>query len=161
VGEFRPLTLHDREDERLSRVGRSALQHVHDAADDAAIVHPLDAPDIRRQVRFDPLPLLRAIVCFTCGQQDGNTILIRFWKGIGQSGKINGHLEKLLSLPIADSPGVGHDGWQKITFSTRRGERVYSRKCAFLALLISSASYTECALYLPRANDGQTARPSH
>jgi hypothetical protein len=23
---------------------------VHDAADDAAIVHPLDAPDIRRQV---------------------------------------------------------------------------------------------------------------
>jgi hypothetical protein len=36
----------------------AALQHVHDAADDAAIVHPLDAPDIRRQVRFDPLPLL-------------------------------------------------------------------------------------------------------
>jgi uncharacterized protein len=33
---------------------------VHDAADDAAIVHPLDAPDIRRQVRFDPLPLLTA-----------------------------------------------------------------------------------------------------
>jgi hypothetical protein len=33
---------------------------VHDAADDAAIVHPLDAPDIRRQVRFDPLPLLIA-----------------------------------------------------------------------------------------------------
>jgi hypothetical protein len=33
---------------------------VHDAADDAAIVHPLDAPDIRRQARFDPLPLLIA-----------------------------------------------------------------------------------------------------
>jgi len=48
---------------------------------------------------------------------------------------------------------------KKITFSTRRDERVYSRKCAFHALLISSASYTECALYLARANDGQTAGP--
>ena len=38
----------------------AALQHVHDAADDAAIVHPLDAPDIRWQARFDPLPLLIA-----------------------------------------------------------------------------------------------------
>src|SRR5262249_53266081 len=48
---------------------------------------------------------------------------------------------------------------QQITFSrrTRRGERVYSRKCAFYVLLISSASYTECALYLARADDGQTA----
>jgi hypothetical protein len=45
----------------------------------------------------------------------------------------------------------------KITFSTRRGERVYSRKCAFHALLISSASYTERALYLAPANDGQAA----
>jgi hypothetical protein len=35
----------------------AALQHVHDAADDPAIVHSFDAPDIRRQVRFDPLPL--------------------------------------------------------------------------------------------------------
>jgi hypothetical protein len=33
---------------------------MHDAADDSAIVRPLDAPDIRRQVRFDPLPLLIA-----------------------------------------------------------------------------------------------------
>jgi hypothetical protein len=33
---------------------------MHDAADDAAIVHPLDAPDIPRQVRLDPLPLLIA-----------------------------------------------------------------------------------------------------
>jgi uncharacterized protein len=33
---------------------------MHDAADDAAIVHPLDAPDIPRQLRFDPLPLLIA-----------------------------------------------------------------------------------------------------
>src|SRR5437016_7912574 len=39
---------------------QAALHHVHDAANDAAIVHPLDAPDIRRQVRFDPLPLLIA-----------------------------------------------------------------------------------------------------
>src|SRR5258708_23152883 len=38
----------------------AALQHMHDAADDAAIVHPLDAPDIPRQVKFDPLPLLIA-----------------------------------------------------------------------------------------------------
>jgi hypothetical protein len=51
---------------RRTIVGRAiapataALQHVHDAANDAAIVHPLDAPDIRRQVRFDPLPLLIA-----------------------------------------------------------------------------------------------------
>jgi hypothetical protein len=33
---------------------------VYDAADDAAIVRPLDAPYIRRQVRFDPIPLLIA-----------------------------------------------------------------------------------------------------
>jgi hypothetical protein len=33
---------------------------MHDAADDSAIVRSLDAPDIRRQVRFDPLPLLIA-----------------------------------------------------------------------------------------------------
>jgi hypothetical protein len=33
---------------------------MHDAADNAAIIRPLDAPDIRRQVRFDPLPLLVA-----------------------------------------------------------------------------------------------------
>ena len=33
---------------------------MHDAADDAAIVRPLDAPYIRRQVRFDPIPLLIA-----------------------------------------------------------------------------------------------------
>jgi uncharacterized protein len=38
----------------------AALQCMHDAADDSAIVRPLDAPDIRRQVRFDPLPLLIA-----------------------------------------------------------------------------------------------------
>src|SRR5262249_27884211 len=38
----------------------AALQHVHNAADDAAIVHPLDAPDIRRQMRLDPFPLLIA-----------------------------------------------------------------------------------------------------
>jgi hypothetical protein len=33
---------------------------VHDAADDAAIVDPLDAQDIRWQARFDPLSLLIA-----------------------------------------------------------------------------------------------------
>jgi len=33
---------------------------MHDAADDPAIVHPLDAPDIRRQARFDPPQLLIA-----------------------------------------------------------------------------------------------------
>src|SRR5437763_4773362 len=38
----------------------AAFQHVHDAADDAAIVHPLDPPYIRRQVRFDAIPLLIA-----------------------------------------------------------------------------------------------------
>ena len=38
----------------------AALQHVHDTADDAAIIHPLDPPDIRRQARFDPLPSLIA-----------------------------------------------------------------------------------------------------
>jgi hypothetical protein len=41
---------------RSAGAGRdSALQHVHDAADDATIIHPLNAPDIRRQERFDPL----------------------------------------------------------------------------------------------------------
>jgi hypothetical protein len=38
----------------------ATFQHVHDAADDAAIVRPLDAPHIRRQLRFDPIPLLIA-----------------------------------------------------------------------------------------------------
>src|SRR6266536_5309960 len=38
----------------------ATFQHVHDAADDAAIVRPLDAPYIRRQVRFDAIPLLIA-----------------------------------------------------------------------------------------------------
>ena len=38
----------------------TAFQHMHDAADDAAIIRSLDAADIRRQVRFDPLPLLIA-----------------------------------------------------------------------------------------------------
>jgi hypothetical protein len=33
---------------------------VHDAADDAAIIHSLDAPDVCRQMRFNPLPLLIA-----------------------------------------------------------------------------------------------------
>jgi hypothetical protein len=33
---------------------------VHNAADNAAIVHPLDTPDIRRQVTFNSLPLLIA-----------------------------------------------------------------------------------------------------
>jgi hypothetical protein len=31
---------------------------MHDAADDPTIIDPLHAPDIRRQVRLDPLPLL-------------------------------------------------------------------------------------------------------
>src|SRR5262249_15626811 len=35
----------------------AALQYMHDAADDSAIIRPLDAPDIRRQVRLDPRPL--------------------------------------------------------------------------------------------------------
>jgi hypothetical protein len=30
------------------------------AADNAAIINPIDAPDIRRRVSFDPLPLLVA-----------------------------------------------------------------------------------------------------
>jgi hypothetical protein len=38
----------------------AALQYMYDAADDPPIVHPLDTPYIRRQVRFDPLPLLIA-----------------------------------------------------------------------------------------------------
>jgi len=38
----------------------AALQYMHNAADDPAIVRSLDAPDIRRQMRFDPLPLLIA-----------------------------------------------------------------------------------------------------
>jgi hypothetical protein len=33
---------------------------VHDAADDAAIVRPFDASYIRRQARFDAIPLLIA-----------------------------------------------------------------------------------------------------
>jgi hypothetical protein len=33
---------------------------MHDAADDTAVVHPLDATYIRRQMRFNPLPLFIA-----------------------------------------------------------------------------------------------------
>jgi hypothetical protein len=33
----------------------TALQHVHDAADDAAIIGSFDTAYVRRQVRFDPL----------------------------------------------------------------------------------------------------------
>ena len=51
---------------RRSILGRAiapataAFQNMHDAADDAAVVRPLDAPYIRRQVWFDPSPLLVA-----------------------------------------------------------------------------------------------------
>ena len=38
----------------------AAFQHMDDAADHTAIVRPRDAPDIRRQVRLNPLPLLIA-----------------------------------------------------------------------------------------------------
>jgi hypothetical protein len=38
----------------------AALQYMYDAADDPAIVHPLDTPYIRWQMRFYPLPLLIA-----------------------------------------------------------------------------------------------------
>ena len=43
-----------------NRTSDSRFQHLHDAADGAAVVHPLDAADIRRQERLDPLPLLVA-----------------------------------------------------------------------------------------------------
>lgn len=33
-------------------------QHMQDAADDPPIIRPFLAPDIGRQVRFDPLPLV-------------------------------------------------------------------------------------------------------
>ena len=38
----------------------AALEHVHDAADHAAIVGPLDTAHIGRQMRLDPRPLLIA-----------------------------------------------------------------------------------------------------
>src|SRR5262245_49994997 len=38
----------------------AAFQHMHDTADDAAIIGSLDPAHIRRQVKFDPLPLLIA-----------------------------------------------------------------------------------------------------
>ena len=38
----------------------TALQHMHDAADDAPIVHLLNASRVRRQMRFDTPPLLIA-----------------------------------------------------------------------------------------------------
>src|SRR4029077_15725888 len=51
---------------RRSILGRAiapataAFQNMHDTADNAAVVRPLDAPYIRRQMRFDPSPLLVA-----------------------------------------------------------------------------------------------------
>jgi hypothetical protein len=38
----------------------AAFEHMHDTADDTAIIRPLDPAHIRRQVRFDPPPLLIA-----------------------------------------------------------------------------------------------------
>ena len=38
----------------------AALQHMYYAADNTAIIDPINAPDIRRQVSLDPLPLLVA-----------------------------------------------------------------------------------------------------
>src|SRR5690242_8932720 len=35
----------------------AALQHVHDAADDPSVTDPLLAPNVGRQIRFDPHPL--------------------------------------------------------------------------------------------------------
>ena len=43
-----------------NRTTTAAFQNMHDTADDAAVVRPLDAPYIRRQMRFDPSPLLVA-----------------------------------------------------------------------------------------------------
>jgi hypothetical protein len=37
----------------------AAFQHLHDAADNAAVVHPLDPADIRWQERLDPLSIVR------------------------------------------------------------------------------------------------------
>src|SRR5262245_29779629 len=36
----------------------AAFEHMHDAADHAAVIHPRLAPDVRCQLRFDPAPLL-------------------------------------------------------------------------------------------------------
>ena len=38
----------------------AAPENLHDPADDAAIIRPLNAPYIGRQVRFDPIPLFVA-----------------------------------------------------------------------------------------------------
>src|SRR5580704_19615866 len=38
----------------------AAFQHMHNAADDATIVRPLDSSYVGRQMRFDPIPLLIA-----------------------------------------------------------------------------------------------------
>ena len=49
---------------RRTIVGRAiapataAFQYMHDAADDAPLISSFDTAHIRRQVRFDPLPLL-------------------------------------------------------------------------------------------------------
>jgi hypothetical protein len=45
---------------RWAAPAAAAFQHMHDAADNPAIVRPLDASDIRRQTRVDPLPLFIA-----------------------------------------------------------------------------------------------------
>jgi hypothetical protein len=48
---------HTRADNRTTA---TAFQYVHNAADDAAIISSFDPAHVRRQVRFDPLPLLIA-----------------------------------------------------------------------------------------------------
>jgi hypothetical protein len=63
--------------------------------------------------------------------------------------------------PLAARAQQGPRLRRETLHSIQRGERANSRKCALHALLISSASYAECALYLAAANHGQTAGPSH
>ncbi len=36
----------------------ATFQHMNDAANDPSIIYTLDTANIRRQVRFDPIPLL-------------------------------------------------------------------------------------------------------
>jgi hypothetical protein len=44
-------------DRRAIAPATAAFQHLHDAADDAAVVHPLNPADIRGQEWLNPLPL--------------------------------------------------------------------------------------------------------
>jgi len=70
----------------------ATFQDLHDAANDAPIILPFDASHVRRQVRFDPFPLLVAQPK-EIASHDPDPFKKRI-RIVLSARKIKGHLEK-------------------------------------------------------------------